>query len=327
MMLRWVALLALATACHPWYRDGEIAGRRATDRKQSSKLIDEAKAASGRGDHARAEALLRRAIEEVPDQDSDTYLLLAREALAAFDVAGARAVARRGMQLFPSDARFRDVLVSDSLADDLTADAIDAAGAATFSEAASHSALAPHLDALARALRAEHGDTVVGELSLWLAHYGVPDHRVLREAREEAARKIATAAAASPLLSGLARAPARAEEELAAGNLPRALALYGDVYRLLPKSELDAHMAGFARAAKQVTDPAAIDARAFELAVQANRDAEAGLLGVAIREYRKVVARAPWWIDAHRNLASLLETAGRTEEAAHARAFIAALSQ
>jgi ATP/maltotriose-dependent transcriptional regulator MalT len=326
-MRRYLLVLALLAACHPWYRDGEIAGRRATDHRHSNKLIDDAKAASARGDHAAAEALLRRAIDDVPDQSADTYLLLANEAIAAHDVAGARAAARRGMQLFPSDTRFRDVLVSDRLADDLTADAIDAAGAQTFSEVAANTVLAPHFDALARALKAEKSDTAVGELSLWLAHYGVADHKVLRAARDEVARKIASTAHSSPATASLLRAATRADEELAAGNVARALAFYGDVYRLLPKSELDAHMAGFARAAKQVTDPAAIDAHAYELAVQANADAEKGLLGVAIRQYRKVVARAPWWIDAHRNLAGLFEAAGRSEEAAYEQAFADALAK
>lgn len=319
--------LALFAACHPWYRDGEIAGRRATDHKRSNKLLDEARAASARGDHAAAEALIRHAIDEVPDQSADTYLLLATEANAANDVAGARAAARRGMQLFPSDTRFRDVLVSDRLADDLTAYAIDEAGAQTFAEVAANTVLAPRVDALARAVKAEKSDTAVGELSLWLAHYGVPDHRLLRDAREEAARKIASTAPSSPVTASLVRAATRADEELAAGNLARALAFYGDVYRLLPRSELDAHMAGFAKAAKQVTDPAAIDAHAYELAVQANAEAEKGLLGVAIHQYRKVVARAPWWIDAHRNLAGLFEAVGRSEEAAYEQAFADALAK
>lgn len=326
-MLGRLILVALVAACQPWYRDAEIAGRRATDQKHAAALVDEARSASGRGDHARAAGLLRRAVHDVPAQSADTYLMLAQESMAAFDVAGGRAVARHGMQLFPGDTRFRDVLVADKLADDLTADAIDAAGATTFAAAAANVPLAPHLDALSRALAADRGDTAAGELGLWLAHYGAPDHVVLRDAREQVARKILEATRTAPALSGLADAPARADAELAAGRLAQALALYSEVYRLLPRSELDAHLAGFATAAKQASDPAAIDAGVYELALAANRDAEAGLVGVAIRGYRKVIARAPWWIDAHRNLAALLEAAGRTEEAAHERAFADRLSR
>jgi hypothetical protein len=327
MMHRRALLLALVAACHPWYLDGEVAGRRATDRKHASALVDKARDASSHGDHARAEALLRQAIDEVPDLDADTYLLLAREASAAADFAGARAAARRGIQLFPGDGRFRQLLVEERVADDLTAEAIDIAGATTFAEAAQDPALAPHLDALSRALAADRADTAAGELTLWLAHYGAPDHVLLRKAREEAAARISSAIESSPSLAGLARAADRADAELAAGRLPRALALYGEVYRLLPATVLDAHFAGFAKAAQQASDPEMVDNGAYKLALDGDRDAKAGLLGLAIRDYRKAIARAPWWIDAHRNLAALFDAADRSEEAAAERAFVERLTK
>ena len=321
-----VSASAVITACQPWYRDAETAGRHATDHKHADKLIAQADAARTAGDHARAEALLRRAISDVPDQTAVVYLSLATESFAAGDVAGGRAAARRGMQLWPNDGRFQALLVDDKIADDFTALAIDETGATTFDAAVASSSLFPYLDPLRRALQATHADTAAGELSLWLAHYGIPDHELLWHARDEVADRIERQAQATPSLAGLAHAAERADAELAAGHVARALALYGEVYRLLPRSVLDSHFAGFAKAAQQATDPESIDAGAYALAIQGNKDAEGGLLGLAIHDYRKVIARAPWWIDAHRNLAALYSAAGMRDMAANETAFAERLS-
>lgn len=310
-MTRLVAFLLLVCACQPWYRDAQRAGERATDRKHSAKLLNDANAAKDRGDHARAAALIRRAINDVPDQDADTYLLLARESFAANDVAGGRAACRRGMQLWSTDSRFRALLVEQWLADDLTARAIDEGGFTTFDAIAADSTFAPHVDALRRALSAERTDTIAAELELWLAHYGIPDHALLVTARDAAAAK---------LVDRFTQIVDRADADLAAGHLARALALYSEAYRLLPSSVLDAHFASFAKAAQQVTDPESVDAGAYALALQANKDAEAGHLGLAIHAYRKAVARAPWWADARRNLASLYDDAGMSAMASAERA-------
>jgi hypothetical protein len=320
-MIRGLVLILLVAACQPWYRDAERAGQRATDQKHASKLVDDASAARDRGDHAGAATLLRRAILDVPGQAAETYLALARESFAAGDPIGGRAACRRGMELWPSDSRFHALLVDQKLADDLVALAIDEAATASFESVAADSSFAPHLDALQRASHADHGDTAAGELALWLAHYGVPDHPFLVAARDAAADRIQRDAPSTPALAGLATAADRADAELAAGHLARALALYGEVYRLLPASVLDAHFASFAKAAQQATDPESIDGGAYALAVQGDSDAAAGHLGLAIHSYRKVVARAPWWADARRNLAALYDSAGMTTIAQSERAF------
>lgn len=323
MTRRHAALLCLLASCAPWYRDGEIAGRRATDRKRAHALVvGEARAESKKGNHARAAALVRRAVDEVPDLGADVYMLLATEQQVASDIAGVRATARRGMQLYPSDTRFRSLLVADKVADDLTSEAIDVAGANTLDAALTEPSLLPHLDALAQARKAAHADTAAADLAMWLSHYGVPDHPVLRAVRDEIAARVWDAARSTPSLAALAQAADQADAELAAGRLPRALALYSDVYRLLPEQVLAAHMTGFAKAAQQATDPESLDSGAYALAVAGDRDAAEGLVGLAIRSYRKAVARAPWWLDARRNLAALYDAAGRTKEAAHERAFI-----
>ncbi|HTL37020.1 MAG TPA: hypothetical protein VL326_27980 [Kofleriaceae bacterium] len=320
-------LVALVAACQPWYRDAERAGQRAGDQKQADKLISDANAARDRGDHAGAAVLLRRAILDVPGQSADTYLSLARESFAAGDIAGGRAATRRGMELWPTDARFGTVLVEQKLADDLVALAIDEAKYSSFDAAAGDSSLAPQLDALQRASRADHADTAAGELALWLEHYGVPDHQLLRATRDSVADRIKRDAESTPSLAGLATAADRADAELAAGHVARALALYSEVYRLLPTSVLDAHFASFAKAAQQATDPEAIDGGAYTLAVQGDTDAAAGHLGLAIHSYRKAVARAPWWADARRNLASLYDSAGMPDMATAERAFADRLSR
>ncbi|HUS29741.1 MAG TPA: hypothetical protein VMZ53_14655 [Kofleriaceae bacterium] len=314
------AIVALA-ACQPWYRDAERAGQRATDTKYSSKLIADANAARDRGDHAGAASLLRRAITEIPDQPADTFLSLARESFAANDIAGGRAACRRGMELWPNDTSFRALLIDQKVRDDLTALAIEEAGHKTFSDLAADSSFTTVVDALKRAMDAEHGDTAAGELALWLAHYGVPDHVLLVGAREAAADKVSRLMETTPALEGLRTAADRADAELAAGRFARALALYSDVYRLLPASAISAHFANFAKAAQQATDPEAIDSGAYALAVQGDADAQAGNLGLAIHSYRKAVARAPWWADARRNLAALYDSAGMTEMANAERAF------
>jgi tetratricopeptide (TPR) repeat protein len=320
-------LILLLTACQPWYRDAQRAGQRATDQKHASKLLAEASTMRSKGDHARAAMLVRRAILDVPDQSADTWLLLARDSFAAGDVAGGRAACRRGMQLFSSDSRFKGLLVEQKLADDLTALAIDESGYNIFDALANDSAFAPHVDALKRAVSASHADTAAAELALWLTHYGIPDHTLLRTARDSVADRIKRDAETLPVLAGLATAAERATAEVAAGRVANALALYSEVYRMLPSSVLDAHFASFAKAAREVTDPESIDPGAYQLAIQGDKDASAGHLGLAIHSYRRAVARAPWWIDARRNLATLYDTAKMGAMADAERSFVDRLSR
>jgi tetratricopeptide (TPR) repeat protein len=152
-------------------------------------------------------------------------------------------------------------------------------------------------------------------LAAWMSAYGVPDHPLLRAARDEVANKILTAAPGDPALAGLARAADVADREAAAGHAAHALALYGEVYRLLPAAVLEQHMAGFLRAAHDASDVFSIDASAYRAAMDGDEHARRGELGPAIHAYRRAVALAPWWADARHNLATLLTAIGRADDA------------
>jgi tetratricopeptide (TPR) repeat protein len=314
MTSRLGIVLVVVAACQPWYRDAERAGRDGLPGDtRASELADQASAAAAHGDHANAAQLYRQAIDL--DPDSSAYLPLAKEELALGDGVGASATARRGLEVHTGDHDLAAFLAARDAADDRIANALDDLGAETLYGIADLPELAPSLGGLQKAGVAEHPSDAVIALAAWMSAYGVPDHKLLRFARDEVASKIWSAAPTDPALAGLARAPDLADREAAAGHAARALALYGEVYRLLPSAVLEQHMAGFLRAAHDAGDVFAIDASAYRAAMDGDEHARRGELGAAVHAYRRAVALAPWWVDARHNLATLLTAIGRADDA------------
>lgn len=309
-----IVVVAVVAACQPWYRDAERAGRDGLPGDtRASKLADDGNAASARGDHAAAARLYRQAIDL--DPDSSAYLPLAKEELALGDAIGAKAAARRGLEVHAGDHDLAVFLAARDVADDRAADAIDDLGAKSIYDVTDPPELAASLEALRKARSADHASEAVPALAAWFAAYGIPDHPILRQARDAIADDIWKAAPTDPSLKGLAAAPDAADREAAAGHTAHALALYGEIFRLLPSSVLEQHTAGLVRAAHDAGDVFAIDASAYGAAMEGDEHARRGELGPAIHAYRRAVALAPWWAAARHNLSTLLAAIGRADEA------------
>ncbi len=305
----------VAVACQPFYRDDLVRGR-ASSRATSGarKLFDRAWEARSAGDKQGCVKLARRAIAINPNSGASAYHGLARCEFDAGQRARARATARRGLELHAGNEELRDFLITAYQADQLIANTLD------FVEPPSiDSATAAGLTELAELVEALHKlrkDPIAAvELYLrWFDAYGVPDHRLIRKARDRLLAGAARHSGISSLTSGLL---SNAEGHAAAGAVDIAMRFYTHAYRLLPETVVTEHHPGFFTTAARVTNPRAIAPAAVDYAEAGNRALRKQELGAAIHAYRRAVAAAPWWAPARRNLGMLLNVAGQEDEAEH----------
>jgi hypothetical protein len=306
-----IALAALVAACEPWYRDQENLGRRITDTRAQARQVAAARAELAAGHSGAAAARVGRVVEINPLADADVYALDVRAAGGGAGADRARAYGRWRLQLYDAEVSagrltperweattrdLRTALVASYVADDRTADALDVA-----STAADFAAIPAYAELEA----AVNQDSWTG-FERWSRAYGVPDHRYLQygrakllERRPDPPRDAATLA----------------DEALAGGHLVRALLYYAEAFRTLPDRVLVHHVAGLARAAAAVKEPARANPEAYRLALRGDAELRAGHVGRAIHAYRRAVAEAPWWATAHHNLAQLLAGTGHADGA------------
>ncbi len=310
-----VAGATVAGGCQPWYRDNERRGRLALDEDRTTHELTAAHRASAAGQHARAAAILRGTIDRDPMAPTQVWLALAKAESAAGQVRQARVHARWKLQkVATSDAgapQLRAFLIESLAAEGLIAQALDLVAPASLQAALAYPTLAARLRELADAVtKLQSPELMLLHLSAWLATYGEPDHAILRETRAQLATALWAAAAqptAVPALAALRQGPGFVRDELAHGNVAAALMLFVGVRQLAP----DAVVAQLLPAVEQAASTARISALSSEIqaqAVAADAALRRGELAVAIAGYRRVVAAAPWWVVARRNLAALVLT-------------------
>jgi hypothetical protein len=314
-----LALALVLAACQPWYRDDQLAGRRARDPRAVAALLQRASEANAAGDPARAAAIVRDALERNPLADLGVYLTYAQYLHAAGEPERARAALR--FRIGAADGEPVDVLwsaiVDSYLASDLTADALDIGGYDGLASAtAAHPALAAIFQELLLADSATDPAAATRHLRRFLDAYGAPDHPFVSATVMAVREKLATGR------PDLVAVLDRADAAVAAGDHATARLLYAEAYRMLPPGMLASHAEGFVAAAAAATDPASADPLAHAAAVEGDEALRAGRVGAAIHAYRRAVALAPWWRAAHENLRLLYEAAGRVAEADGERAFL-----
>lgn len=309
-----VAGTLLLVACQPWYRDDLRRGQKALSQPMTEALLDKAHRAHDAGDEKRAIALARDAVVRAPGS-GPAYEALARYLRAAGRRQEACFIAQRGLQ-YSNAAELRQILIEDALADGLTSAALDWVAPATVVGATA--AGIPGAADLARAetLSSTDPKQALAAYATWLETYGVPDHPILRAAVERIVGAAWADESTHAMLSALLDA---ADQEAASGHAAVALVLYSQLFYELPAEAQAQHARGYLYAAAAAKDPAAIEPRAYDLAVQGDAALAKGGLGQAIQNYRRAVARAPWWSTAQHNLAILFEMAGRTDEARRTR--------
>ncbi len=310
-----VAAATVAGGCQPWYRDHERRGRLARDEDRTSRELTAAHKASAAGQHAQAVAILRGTIERNPMAAAQVWLALAMAESAAGQVVQARGHARwKLQQVASSDAgapQLRAFLIESLAAEGLVAQALDLVEPATLQAALAYPTLAARLRELADAVTKLHAPVLVRlHLTAWLATYGEPDHAILRATRDQLATALWQAAAqpsAVPAIAALRQWPSFVRDELAAGNVAGALMVFVAVHQLLP----DEVVAQLQPVVEHAASSAGISALSSEIQAQAEAADAAlrrGELAGAIAGYRSVVAAAPWWVVARRNLAALVLT-------------------
>ncbi len=310
----------LLAACQPWYRDAYRRGQRAQRAPTSAALLERAERSQLAGHPERAIEQARTALARDP-HDGRAYLVLARCLATAGRHAEARFIARRGLDT-TGLADLRPLLLKEYLADDLTAAALDLIDQPADLQRAAEAGV-PGAAELARAeqLSATDPDRAMAQYEKWLDDYGVPDHPLLRAARERIVAAMWADDQIHLLLADLLRV---ADRETAAGHLEYALALYAHLLLRVPGDQFSRHLPRYLYAASAARD-AAIDPRARELARHGDAELKAGHLGPAIHAYRRALVLAPWWRAARHNLALLFDLAGRTDESRFHRYWLARL--
>ena len=318
--MRWIALAAVvSTACQPWYRDAENAGRRASDTQRYDRLIAEAHRALEAGDESRALELTRDALHGRPDAGPDGYRLYAVLLGAAGHSGQARAVLRFALErIAPGDGGLRASLATSYVIDDLIGPAVEASGAGSVADVTYPPELALALGDLQRAIGAATPAEARTALETWHRGYGCADHPLIAAAVDGVQTRIwaaATAVPSDPAVAPLATLLADADAASAAGDFEAALIFYAEAARVLPASELATHAAGVATAVAALGDPVEVDAETYALAADAEASLQQGDLGAAIRGLRRALARAPWWRAGHESLATLLTATGQPDGA------------
>ncbi len=317
-----LAILVTATcfACQPYYRDDLRRGRAAGAARH---LFSAASGARTHGDNRRCARIARRAVAQNPQADGDQYLLLARCEFDAGQHARARATARRALELHPGDSDVARFLVEAYRADGLVASALDFVAPPSVEGAVA--AGVTELDDLVTALHQASSDPA-GALALyqkWLAEYGIPDHRLIRDARDRLLAAVAADPNVAAMLNELVR---RTRAEADADHREAAVLVASQAYRLLPESAYGDDDHGLVAAAASVANPATVAPFACNHAKDGNDALRAQKLGPAIHAYRLAVAAAPWWAVARRNLGLLLRVAGQYDEAERQLAWATRLS-
>lgn len=309
----------LLVACQPWYRDDYRRGLRAQREPSAAALLERAERSHAGGHPKRAIEQAHAALARDPS-NGHAYLALARYLAAAGRHAEARFIARRGLDA-TGLAELRPILQQAYLADDLTANALDLVEPPTVQGAAA--AGVPGAAELARAdeLATRDPAQAMALYDRWLDIYGVPDHPILRAARE---RIVAALWADDQTRTALADLLEAAEQATTNGHRGYALTLYAHVLLRVPGDPWVPHFPRFLHAASAVDD-SAIDPRARELARHGDAELKAGRLGAAIHAYRRALVLAPWWRAARHNAALLFDLAGRADEAAFQRSWLSRL--
>ncbi len=308
-LARWTLLLgcaAIAAGC------GSVSpvsrGRRAEMKEADDRLLAEARREMDSGNAPAAARLYQRAIDENPGHGADVFLALASAQAASGDRAEARATARFGLGRAAEGSPVRDrlalLLVLQYAADGLHSNALDFLGSPTLDAAMAVAPLAEVLAPLAEARR--HADAgrsaeALAMYSQWLASYGVPDHRLLREWSEAVLSKL------EPLTAGLGAGAAR---ELEAGDRAQAFHRFAQAVRYQTRAAFDKNVRQELLRAWAAGGEPAPAPEAIALARRGDAALHAGKLGEALRCYRRAVNEAPFRPPVRRNLALLLATAG-----------------
>ena len=307
-MSRALALVIVCAAgCVPYYRVGQVQLAHARDWKQNQALLEHARAALRTNDARAAVRDVERAIDRNPGLDGETYVLLARARLAAGSPREARATARWVLAHRPDGAAgARDVLIESFVAEKLYANALDFVEPATLDGVAANPRLAPRYAGLVEAFRLafdqEARQPMLDQYGAWLAGYGVEDHPILLEARGRIAIM-------GVMLTG--ELPARVREAARSGDARAAALRFGVAFRYLPREDAEALARDVGAVVAAVPPPLL----ALDEAARGDDALAHDRLGEAIAAYRRAVAAAPWWPNAHRNLSMLLARAERYDAA------------
>lgn len=315
-----VIALALVAACAPYYRDDELRGRRALDRKEIDAAVARARLAADARQPAEAARILRAMIDGHPFVDASQYVAWAKYAAASGQTAAARAVLRARIAQLGGGAdsvALRRWIVASYVDDRWIARAIVETGiddAKLAAELAGYPELEAALQPLVDAWRAADPARARSLLVAWLDGYGEPDHpglaALVEDTKQRLERDAHDGARGAELEVVLARARTLVETD------PRtALMIYAEAHRHVSAQRLASHRDGIARALRSIKDPADADPVAAQLVADGDRAAAAGELGDALARYRRAVLHAPWWPEARRRLARVLDATGATEPA------------
>ena len=323
-MSRFVALIALLlAACQPFYRDDLRAGQRVEKSSEVSKLLDDADRAANAGDLKRASGLAYDAIRENPSYSTRGYVILAMAFTRAGNAGAASKAIALGQKHFGSS--MTSAMFDAYAREDRIADALDYIKATTFSDAKGYSV--GQLTQLANADDAKTTDAAMQHYLAWREVYGVPDHAALRDAVDRITKRIGDDIDhRTPLGMRLLAIGPHADAASARGDVAGALTLYALAERILPANKFVGYRAAMARTAAKVTDVSAIDPVASNFALDGDAALKAGKIPAAIHAYRLAVAHAPWWGNAHGNLAELLALAGHPGDAALERVWASGLA-
>jgi hypothetical protein len=145
---------------------------------------------------------------------------------------------------------------------------------------------------------AQAGDTeaALSRYATWLAAYGVPDSPRLRAWSDEVLMAL------RPRAKLFVARAIEAEEQ---GRTGEALHAWGLAYRYLPEADFEEQRDRFVEACA-AQEPGTASPFAIDQARVATEALDRGHLAEALSAYRRAVAAAPWWAEAHHNLALLL---------------------
>jgi tetratricopeptide (TPR) repeat protein len=311
-----LVVLGAASSCAPWYRDDELRALRADDTAAMTARLAECDELVGQGRAPNAADCFESALERNP-ADGRGLVGLARSLVSAGRHAEARAAAEQGLRALPpgsdpaSQQALGELIVESYAREQLWALVLERAserGAPDLEKVASqYPAVFGKLAEAKQAAVAGDSATALEHYAAWLAHYGVPDQRVIRGWCDDVLWRTAPRLAATV---------ERADREAAAGNWIGAVVAYGAAFRYLPAKTFDEKVRSkLVAAAAHVVDASWLSPTAVDAATEGRALVQRGETGTALRAHRRAVAAAPYWAEAHHDLAVLQASLGMLDEA------------